>query len=70
MHAMRREALICLVLAVSILAVYWQVKDHEFIDYDDNVYITDNPHVQSGLTSKRAGWAFTTTRAGNWHPLT
>jgi len=70
MHAMRREALICLVLAVSILAVYWQVKDHEFIDYDDNVYITDNPHVQSGLTSKSAGWAFTTTRAGNWHPLT
>jgi len=70
MHAMRREALICFVLAVSILAVYWQVKDHEFIDYDDNVYITDNPHVQSGLTSKSVVWAFTTTRAGNWHPLT
>ncbi len=66
---MRREALICLVLAVSIFAVYWQVTDHEFIDYDDNVYITDNPHVQSGLTGKSVGWAFTTTRAGNWHPL-
>ena len=67
---MRREALICLFLAVSILAVYWQVTDHEFIDYDDNVYITDNPHVQSGLTVKSVGWAFTTTQAGNWHPLT
>jgi len=70
MHAIRREALICLVLAVSILAVYLQVADHEFIDYDDNVYITENPQVQSGLTSKSVGWAFTTTRAGNWHPLT
>jgi len=67
---MRREALICLLLTLAILAVYWQVTEHEFIDYDDNVYITDNPHVQSGLSSKSVVWAFTTTRAGNWHPLT
>jgi Tfp pilus assembly protein PilF len=70
MYAMRREALICLTLALSILVVYWQVKDHEFIDYDDNVYITDNPNVQSGFTRESVSWAFTTTRAGNWHPLT
>ncbi len=67
---MRREALICLALAVSILAVYWQVTRHDFIVYDDNVYITDNPHVQSGFTSKSIGWALTTTWSGNWHPLT
>jgi len=67
---MRRESLICFTLALSILAVYWQVTGHEFIDYDDNVYITDNPQVQLGLTSKSIGWAFTTTRSGNWHPLT
>jgi tetratricopeptide (TPR) repeat protein len=67
---MRREALICLALAVSILAVYWQVTGHDFIVYDDNVYITDNPHVQSGFTSKSIGWALTTTWSGNWHPLT
>ena len=70
MHTMRRAALICLILALSVLAVYWQVKDHEFVDYDDNIYITDNPHVQAGLTSKGVDWAFTTTRAGSWHPLT
>ncbi|MCG6918730.1 MAG: tetratricopeptide repeat protein [Deltaproteobacteria bacterium] len=67
---MRREALISLILVVSILSVYWQVKDHEFINYDDNVYITDNPQVQLGFTSKTLRWAFTTTQAGNWHPLT
>jgi len=70
LHTMRREALICLVLVVSILTVYWQVKDHEFVNYDDNVYITDNPQVQLGFTSKAVRWAFTTTQAGNWHPLT
>ena len=58
------------ILIVSILAVHWQVKDHEFIDYDDNVYITDNPQVQLGFSSKTLKWAFTTTHAGNWHPLT
>ena len=67
---MRREALICLVLTVIILAVYWQVTRNDFILYDDNVYITDNPHVQSGFTGENIGWALTTTRSGNWHPLT
>jgi Flp pilus assembly protein TadD len=67
---MRRETFICLFLVLSTLAVYWQVKNHEFINYDDNVYITDNPQVQSGLTSKSVRWAFTTTHTGNWHPLT
>ena len=67
---MRREALICLVLTVVILAVYWQVTRNDFILYDDNVYITDNPHVQSGFTGKNIGWALTTTWSGNWHPLT
>ena len=69
-NTMRREILICLLLIVTTLAVYWQVTNHEFINYDDNVYVSENPHVQSGLTGEAVSWAFTTTRAGNWHPLT
>jgi Flp pilus assembly protein TadD len=46
------------------------VGDHEFINYDDNAYITDNAQVQKGLTSKGIIWAFTTSHTGNWHPLT
>jgi Tfp pilus assembly protein PilF len=46
------------------------VGDHEFINYDDNVYITDNAQVQKGLTSNGIIWAFTTSHTGNWHPLT
>ncbi len=67
---MRRETLICLFLVAAILVVYWQVMDHEFIVYDDNVYVTDNPYVKEGLTGGSASWALTTTKGGNWHPLT
>jgi len=67
---MRSEAFICLILITAVLLVYWQVKDHEFINYDDNVYITDNAQVQEGLTSKGIIWACTTSHTGNWHPLT
>jgi Tfp pilus assembly protein PilF len=67
---MRSEACIGLILITAVLLVYWQVGDHEFINYDDNVYITDNAQVQKGLTSKGIIWAFTTSHTGNWHPLT
>jgi len=39
--------IICIFLVISTLAVYWQAKDHEFINYD-NRYITENGHVQVG----------------------
>ena len=52
--------IICIFLVISTLAVYWQVKDHEFINYDDNSYITGNGHVQAGLTGESIVWAFTT----------
>ena len=66
----RREGVICLILVIAILAVYWQVGNHEFVDFDDNEYVTKNRHVQAGLTSDSITWAFTSTHAANWHPLT
>ena len=62
--------IICIALAITTLAVYWQVGNHEFISFDDNDYVTENRHVQTGLTSGNITWAFTTFHAGNWHPLT
>ncbi|MEA3428995.1 MAG: hypothetical protein U9Q84_07290, partial [Thermodesulfobacteriota bacterium] len=67
---LRREGLVCLLLVLITLAVYWQVGGHEFVNYDDNDYITENQHVQAGLTLKSIAWAFTSTHASNWHPLT
>jgi len=66
----RREGVICLILVIAILAVYWQVGNHEFVDFDDNGYVTENRQVQAGLTPDSIIWAFTSTHAANWHPLT
>ena len=67
---MRKNIIICLFLAALTFLLYWDLTDHEFIVVDDNVYIIDNSHVQSGLNRESVRWAFTTTRAEFWHPLT
>ena len=67
---MRRSVLLCLVLACITLGIFWQIGDHQFINYDDPLYVTNNTHVKEGLTGKNILWAFTTTTASNWHPLT
>ncbi len=66
----RLDLIICLILSLSTLLVYWDLPGHQFISIDDAVYVTDNPHVRSGLTRQNLVWAFTTTRAEFWHPLT
>lgn len=67
---MRNKALLCIVLATVTLAVYFQTFNHQFINFDDTVYVTDNPHVKGGITGANIVWAFTSTSASNWHPLT
>jgi tetratricopeptide (TPR) repeat protein len=52
------------------LAVYVQVVRFEFVNYDDNTYVTANAHVRQGLTWENVAWAFTSTEASNWHPVT
>jgi len=64
------DILVCLLLVILTLSVFLQVKNHGFINFDDDQYVTDNRHVQSGLTLKGITWAFTATHMGNWHPLT
>jgi len=64
------KLLISLFLILATVLVFWPVRNHEFLNYDDNEYITENPQVKSGLTLKGFAWAFTTTHAANWHPLT
>jgi tetratricopeptide (TPR) repeat protein len=61
---------ISLLLALGTLLVYAQVGGHEFLYYDDNMYVTENPPVQGGLSWSGIVWAFTAMHAGNWHPLT
>jgi Tfp pilus assembly protein PilF len=57
-------------LIFSAALVYWQVRNFDFVDYDDNLYVYDNQHVLAGLNLQNIEWAFTTGHASNWHPLT
>jgi len=61
---------ICAALIMVALLPYLETTGHEFIRFDDPVYVAENPQVQQGLTWNNAAWAFTTISTGNWHPLT
>jgi tetratricopeptide (TPR) repeat protein len=65
-----KPVVLSLLLAVMTLIVFWPVTQCGFINYDDPEYFTSNQHVLSGLTSANFAWAFTTSHASNWHPLT
>ncbi|MDT8271721.1 MAG: tetratricopeptide repeat protein, partial [Desulfomonilia bacterium] len=58
-------------LALSILSVYYQVRDFDFIYFDDPKYVRDNPIVGQGITRDSVRWAFLSLGyASNWHPVT
>ena len=59
-----------LVLGGVTLAAFWPVRHFPFINYDDPLYVTENPVVQGGLSAQGLAWAFRTGYAANWHPLT
>jgi tetratricopeptide (TPR) repeat protein len=64
------QSLVACLLVAATLAVYWRIGRHEFLHYDDDQYVTENPVVRSGLTAEGVSWAVTTTHFSYWHPLT
>jgi cytochrome c-type biogenesis protein CcmH/NrfG len=64
------SALVALGLVVLVLAVFGQTVTHDFVNFDDPDYVTENPQVQSGLNPTSIRWAMTSFAASNWHPLT
>ena len=57
-------------LIVLTFVVYAQVLHFDFVKLDDGVYVTQNSHVLNGLAGHSIEWAFTSTYAGFWHPIT
>ena len=61
-------------IGVSLVAIIWavfgQTRHHQFVNYDDPLYVIDNAHVRAGLTWDGIVWAFTHIHSQNWHPLT
>ncbi len=69
-YNIRAELLICLLLVMVTFAVYWQVRNFRFVNYDDTQYVTENQYVRAGLNLDNIIWAFSSNHAANWHPLT
>ena len=62
--------LLSFLLILGIVTVFWPVPGYEFLNYDDDIYVTDNVHVCGGMSWENVKWAFGTIEAGFWQPLT
>ena len=62
------------ILSIFLVAITWaifaQTVHHQFVNYDDPLYVLENAHVRSGLSWRGIAWAFTHVHSQNWHPLT
>ncbi len=66
----RQVLAVCVLLLLAVGLVFGQTVNHEFINLDDDVCVSENPWVSEGLTARSIGWAFTSRHVGNWDPLT
>src|SRR5437773_11356968 len=65
----RQFLFVSLFLVVITWLVFGQTIGHEFVNFDDHVYVYDNPLITKGLTVDGAIGAFTHAHARNWHQL-
>src|SRR5215831_8771684 len=65
-----QTAVICFLLVGIVRLVFGQTLRHEFINYDDPQYVSENARIISGLNVDGIKWAFTHVHSDNWHPLT
>ena len=62
--------LICGALALATFIAFEPLRRNEFVNYDDDNYVTENPHINGGISRQSFIWAFTTPHYSMWHPLT
>ena len=62
--------IIIIFLIVASCIAFGRIAGNDFINFDDNGYVTENNDVQSGFNPGSIKWAFTAVVVGNWHPLT
>jgi tetratricopeptide (TPR) repeat protein len=67
---MHRPVLYALILGLLTFVLFSPVRHHEFINYDDTLYITESPLVLDGLSVAGIKRALLEPHAFMWHPLT
>jgi len=66
----RGKPLVCGLLFVLTVALYWPVLTYDYVNYDDPRYVVHNPHVNTGFHWSQFLWYFQAGFGSNWHPLT
>lgn len=69
-HFDRPTVLATILLVAVTLVTLFPVLSCQFLNIDDNIYVTANDHVRQGLSLHNARWALTAMDAANWHPVT
>ncbi|MHC4106408.1 MAG: hypothetical protein ACYSR9_15815 [Planctomycetota bacterium] len=62
--------LIYVALALATFIAFGKLHRSDFVNYDDDVYVTENRNVNRGITAESVLWAFTKPHRHMWHPLT
>jgi tetratricopeptide (TPR) repeat protein len=61
---------VCLALIAITWFVFGQTLGHDFVNFDDHVYVYENPRIIQGITLDGVIGVFAHLHARNWHPLT
>lgn len=67
---MRYVIFITIILFIVTILVYSNVRNNNFISFDDIGYVCNNEHVATGINQNNVVWAFTSYYKCNWHPIT
>ena len=71
---MRAQLVLKFAICAGLIAITWavfgQTVGHEFVNFDDPNYVSENPQIHAGLNWQSIVWAFTHVHSHNWHPLT
>lgn len=65
-----RPQVMLVILIALVAAFFLPVAGHQFLLWDDPIYVTRNAEIADGVTWNGLVWAFTEFHAANWHPLT
>jgi len=63
---------IFIIVFISVLTIfsYWGIQTHEFINFDDDIYVKTNQYIKNGITLENIKWAFSFNGESYWHPVT
>ena len=67
--SIRNNFFIITTLSTIIFISFLPVFNNDFVDWDDQMHLMDNPNYR-GLSLSNLKWMFTTFKGGHYHPLT